>query len=114
MRGYASGTDFPLAGRRPRRPRGLGGGHDGVKLWGRDVPRQVEVVFDYTTGVAREIARDDSGKILSTRVLHSAPTPSREEIAEAVALVSTDPDLGRMVSRTKAVPDGGFVLEQQA
>jgi hypothetical protein len=96
------------------RTRVLRSWHDSVKLSGQDVRRSVDVVFDYTSGLAREIARDGSGKILSNRILRSAPPPSREEIAEAVGLVSADPELGRMMSRTKAVPDGGFLLAERS
>jgi|SRR5215468_8592713 len=87
--------------------------HDSIKVSGRDVARRVDVVFDYTSGIAREIAHDDAGTLLSSRVLYHPPQPSRDEIAEALGLVKADPELGRMMDRTKAVADGGFLLQER-
>lgn len=88
---------------------------DVIKVDGVDVSRRVELAFDYQEGVARETAYDAAGRVLSTRVLeHQLPQPSREEIADAVAVMRSDALIGRIMSRTGAVPTGGFILREPA
>jgi hypothetical protein len=82
---------------------------------GGEVARRVEVVFDYARGVAVETAYDRSGRVLSRRSLdREQPRPSAEEIAEAVAVLRADPQIGRIMARTGAVPEGGFLLQERA
>ena len=84
-----------------------------MKVRLNDVPRRVEVVFDYGQGVARENYYTLDGELVgSKKITQNMPRPSREEIAEAVALVRADPELGRIASRRSAVFEGGFALEE--
>jgi len=86
---------------------------DTVKLDGRDTSRRVELSFDYTDGVARQVVYDEKGQLVSsTDMTNGPPRPSAKEFEEAVALVRADRLLGRVMARTKAVPDGGFLLEE--
>jgi hypothetical protein len=86
---------------------------DTVKMDGKDVPRRYEIVFDYGEGVARIHTYDEKDTLLDAKAMTSGqPRPSDEEIAEAFGLVRTDPLLGRIVGRTKAIPEGGFLLEE--
>lgn len=82
-----------------------------VKMDGREIPRRVEIVFDYDRGEARQVARQD-GEVKETMLLHEQPAPSREEIGDAAAVVLGDPSLSRLVIRTRAVLTGGFILEE--
>jgi hypothetical protein len=86
---------------------------DTVKVDGKDVPRRYEIVFDYGQGQASINTYDEKGTLLGTKAMTGGqPRPSDEEIAEAFGLVRTDPVLGRIMARTKAVPEGGFLLEE--
>lgn len=83
-----------------------------IKVDGQDVPRRVEIVFDYDRGEARQVERLPGGEVKATVLLHEQPAPSAEEIEEAVSLIRGDASLGRVLQRTRAVPTGGFVLEE--
>jgi hypothetical protein len=87
---------------------------DTIKTPAGEVARRVEVVFDYATGVAHENAYDASGQPLSSIVLDRQPRPSPEEIQDAIAIMRADASVGRILARTGAVPEGGFVLEEPA
>jgi hypothetical protein len=88
---------------------------DTIKVDGRDVARRVTIVFDYTAGVAWESAYDSSGVEISRReITTNLPQPSPEEFDEAVALLRADPAIGRIMARTNARPEGGFLLEEDA
>jgi len=98
----------------PPRTRVLRSWDDTIKRDGRDVARHVNIVFDYRAGEAWEHAFDQSGRPLSSRRLTSnLPRPTLEEIAEAIAIVRADPVVGRVVQRTNARPEGGFLLEEE-
>ena len=85
---------------------------DTVKVGGGEVPRRVDILFDYTQGVALERSYDASGRLTQERRLEGAPQPSAEEIAEAYGIVRANPDLGRILERTEAVLEGGFLLKE--
>lgn len=88
---------------------------DTIKDGDREIARQVQIVFDYDTGVAWEVAFDASGKILSNRrLISNVPQPSPEEFDEAVGILQADVEVGRIMARTSAVPQGGFLLEEKA
>jgi hypothetical protein len=81
---------------------------------GREYVRRVELVFDYSAGVARENIYTPEGRLYGSRELRqNPPRPSEEEIAEAQDLVRRDPDLSRIVERRAAELDGGFLLEEE-
>jgi hypothetical protein len=81
------------------------------KVNGADVYRRMEVVFNYDSGVAQQRAYDAEGRLLSSRTV-AQPRPTREEMAEAVAIIEKDPKLGRIVQRAKPVYEGGFLLQE--
>jgi hypothetical protein len=86
---------------------------DTIKLdGGGELPRRVDIVFDYTKGIALERSYDGSGRLTQERTLEGPPQPSAEEIAEAFGIVRADPELGRILERTQAVLEGGFLLEE--
>ena len=87
---------------------------DTVKTPEGEVARRVEVVFDYAQGVAFENAYDASGRRLGSVALARQPRPSQEEIDEAVAILRADAYVGRILSRTGGIPEGGFILEERA
>ncbi len=91
-----------------------------VKWRGRIVPARVEVVFDYTDGVAIErlVIETKSGRqVLKTQTFPpgvGVPAPSVEEIEEAKQLVRGDEELARLIRNADAVLDGGFEVFEPA
>jgi hypothetical protein len=85
---------------------------DSVKVAGRDETRIVRLYFDYAKGTTRQTVQDEKGVVLDDKIIAGQPRPTDEEIAEAIAIVRADRILGGMLARVKAVPDGGFVLEE--
>ena len=84
-----------------------------IKAGGREFPRRVEVVFDYGEGIARQNYYTLDGELVgSKRITQNMPAPSREEIAEAFALVERDPNFAPLFSRFRVVPEGGFLLQE--
>ena len=82
---------------------------------GREYVRRVELVFDYAKGYAREWYYYGGDRRIyagARDIKQSQPSPTPEEIAEAQGIVLADPELGRIVTRTKAVLEGGFILEE--
>ncbi len=113
--GLLGAAPWAAPAEQPHRVRVLRSWDDVVKAGDTRLPRRIEVVFDYTTGIARRVTRDASGAVLSVRVIAgTAPQPTPEEIAEASQMVRADPELGRVVARTGAVVDGGFLLREPA
>jgi hypothetical protein len=98
----------------PARTRVLKSWDDTIKVDGAEIGRHVTIVFDYNTGVATEYAYDlASGQQLSVRrITTNLPRPSQEEFDEAIAILRADPQMGRIMSRTNARPEGGFLLEE--
>jgi hypothetical protein len=85
---------------------------DTVKVDGAEFPRRVDILFDYKQGVALERSYDASGRLTQERKLDGAPQPSVEEVADAYGIVRADPEIGRILERTEAVLEGGFLLEE--
>ena len=99
----------------PVRTRVIKSWDDTIKQDGREIARHVNIVFDYRAGVAWENAYDASGRAISNRRLTAnRPRPSPEEIAEAVEILRADLEVGRIMSRANARPEGGFLLEEGA
>lgn len=99
---------------RPTGTRLLRTWRDTVKLDGRDEPRSVEIVYDYEAGVARRRIYAADGALVADQPLADQPQPSREEIAEAVALIRADAELGKLARSVGAIFDGGFLLREAA
>lgn len=111
--GSRRGVTRDAAGR-PTGTRLLRAWHDSVKLEGRDEPRSVEIIYDYDAGVARRRIYGADGALLADQPLADQPQPSSEEIAEAVALIRADSELGELARRVGANFDGGFLLLEAA
>jgi len=80
---------------------------------GREVPRRVDVVFDYEKGVAYENFYTLDGIQTGRMTLGAGhPAPSRVEIREAYDVVRADPEFDRVFKRFKVVFEGGFVLNE--
>jgi hypothetical protein len=85
---------------------------DSVKVDGREETRVVRLYFDYSAGTTRQTVQDTLGAVIEDRIIDGQPRPTDEEIAEAIAIVRGDRILGGMLARVKAVPDGGFLLQE--
>jgi len=103
---------------------GVASAADGVRVlraWDEDVEiaghatrGRVELVFDYERGLAFEQIYDGKGQLVDRRPGPRIPTPSREEIDDAIAVVSADPTMGAVIEAHKAYVDGGFILDESA
>jgi hypothetical protein len=87
---------------------------ESVEVGGKAVRGRVELVFDYEQGLAFEQIYDGKGQLVDRRPGPRIPTPSREEIDEAIAVVSADPTMGAVIEAHKAYVDGGFILDESA
>ncbi|PWB73433.1 MAG: hypothetical protein C3F15_09710 [Holophagae bacterium] len=85
-----------------------------VEVAGKTVLGRVELVFDYGQGLPFEQIYDDKGQLVDRRPGPRIPTPSREEIDEAIAIVTADPTMGAIIEAHKAYVDGGFILDEAA
>ena len=85
---------------------------DDVEVAGKTVRGRVELVFDYDQGLPFEQIYDDKGQFVDRRPGPRIPTPSREEIDEAIAVVTADPTMGAVIDAHKAYVDGGFILDE--
>jgi len=90
---------------------------------GRAVPGRVEIWFDYTNRrVIQKVvvtAAEPGGvdTVIKSETLPpgmGAPTPSEEEIAEAMEIVRQDKEIANLISATHAVLDGGFQVFERA
>jgi hypothetical protein len=80
---------------------------------GREFARRVDLVIDYSRGIATEISYTPDGRAYKTReIKQNLPVPSVEEIDEAKRMLLADPQIGRIVARFSAVLEGGFVVEE--
>lgn len=70
--------------------------------------RHVDIVFDYARGAALERTYDASGALLSEREI-APPTPSDEEVAEAIAIIEADAELAPLIEASGAAVEGGFL-----
>lgn len=78
---------------------------------GREYPRRVDIVFDYSEGVAYEVYTNPAGRPAGRQRLGPGhPAPSREEIEEAFQVVRDDPEFARIFQRFNVVLEGGFIL----
>lgn len=101
-----------------------------VKTWpeeviqgGQRIPARMEIVFDYTDGVAihrlvvKGATADAPERVLSSKTFepgYGVPRPSSEEIQEALDIVRGDKEIAKVISATKAVLDGGFQIFEPA
>src|SRR5262245_35957751 len=82
---------------------------------GREFARRVDLVIDYSRGIATEISYTPDGRPYRTReIRQNLPVPSVEEIDEAKQIVLADPGLSRIVSRFSAVRSEEHTSELQS
>jgi hypothetical protein len=80
---------------------------------GRDVPRRVDVLFDYAKGIGYELFYGPDGTQTGRLQLGAGhPSPSRDEIDEAFDIVRDDPEFAKIFKRFKVVFEGGFLLTE--
>jgi hypothetical protein len=85
-----------------------------VKVGGREYPRRVVVLFDYSKGIARQESYDLHGTLRSNRrITRNMPAPSPEEIAEAFEIARADPNFKSLFGRFSVVTEGGFLLQEE-
>jgi hypothetical protein len=88
--------------------------YDSIKTRQGDVPRRVDVVYDYSQAAAFERAYTLDGRLMwSRRIRVNPPQPSHEEIEEAKNIVRADPELSRVMTRFAAELEGGFLTEER-
>ena len=70
-----------------------------------------EVIFDYETGVTRQVVRDDAGALVADFPIQQIrPTP--EEFDEAVEILMAEQDFQAIRAARPFEADGGFILVQ--
>lgn len=80
---------------------------------GREIPRRVEVLFDYDRGIGYENFYTLDGVQTGRMALGPGhPSPSQVEIQEAYDVVRADPEFERLFKRFRVVFEGGFVLTE--
>lgn len=87
---------------------------DTVKVGDQEIPRRVEVLFDYARGVAYQNSYNEAGvRVSSLRITRGFPRPSEEEVAEAIGLLRSDGEFAPILGRfPDATVEGGFRLEE--
>lgn len=92
-----------------------------LRVRGRGVPARVELLFDYTAGVAIERlvteGPDGSRTLVRSQTFPpgvNVPGPSGEEIEEAMQIVRADLEMARLISNANAKLDGGFEIFEPA
>ncbi len=75
--------------------------------------RRYQAEYDWDTGLMHRHEYDADGVHLSTRTLKRTPTPSEEEIAEAIDIVRGSPEVIDIQRRQAGLKiDGGFTIRQ--
>ncbi len=107
----ATGQTEPSLSSRPVRL--LRSWYDSIKTPQGDVPRRVDILYDYRRAAAFERTYTLDGRQISNRrIVVNPPTPSEQEIAEAFAIVRVDPEMARIIRRFRADLEGGFIIEE--
>jgi hypothetical protein len=87
--------------------------YDSIKTPEGEVPRRVDILFDYRHARALEQWYTLDGRLFWSRTfVVNPPTASEEEIEEAFDIVRADPEMIPILRRFSAVLDGGFVIEE--
>jgi hypothetical protein len=87
--------------------------YDTIKTPNGEVPRRVDILFDYNKAVTLERWYTLEGKLFWSRsFVLSPPTASDVEIEEAFNIVRNDPEMTKIIKRFSAVLEGGFVIEE--
>ncbi len=87
--------------------------YDTIKTPGREIPRRVDIVYDYSKAAAYERWYTMDGRMFFERkFVLNPPTASDKEIEEAFEIVQKDPEMIPIIRRFRAVLDGGFLIEE--
>lgn len=87
--------------------------YDTIKTARGEMPRRVDIVYDYSKAAAFERWYTMDGRMFFERkFVLNTPTPSDKEIAEAFEIVRKDPEMIPIMKRFNAVLDGGFLIEE--
>ncbi len=87
--------------------------YDTIKTPRGEIPRRVDILYDYAKAAAFERWYTMDGRMFFERkFVLNTPTASDEEIEEAFEIVRNDPQLSPAIRWFKAVLDGGFVIEE--
>ncbi|MEM6783524.1 MAG: hypothetical protein AAF624_07285 [Bacteroidota bacterium] len=71
-----------------------------------------EVIFDYETGVTRQVVRDEDGALVADFPIQQIrPTP--EEFGEAMEILMAQPSFQSLRATRPFEADGGFILAQE-
>lgn len=87
--------------------------YDTIKTSGGEMPRRVDILYDYAKAAAFERWYTlDGRKFFERWFVVNPPTPSDKEIEEAFEIVRTDTEMIPILRRFNAVLDGGFLIEE--
>jgi len=87
--------------------------YDTIKTPRGEMPRRVDIVYDYSKAAAFERWHSMDGRMFFERkFVLNPPTPSDMEIEEAFEIVRKDPEMIPILRRFNAVLDGGFLIEE--
>jgi hypothetical protein len=87
--------------------------YDTIKTPGGEIPRRVDILYDYSKAAAFERWYTMDGRMFFERkFVLNPPTPSDKEIEEAFEIVRKDPEMIKVMKRFNAVLDGGFLIEE--
>jgi len=87
--------------------------YDTIKTPKGELPRRVDIVYDYSKAAAYERWYTMDGRMFFERkFVLNPPTASDKEIEEAFEIVRKDPQMIPILRRFNAVLDGGFLIEE--
>jgi hypothetical protein len=87
--------------------------YDTIKTRRGEMPRRVDILYDYSKAAAFERWYTMDGRMFFERkFVLNTPTASDKEIEEAFEIVQRDPEMIPILRRFNAVLDGGFVIEE--
>jgi hypothetical protein len=86
---------------------------DTIKTRRGEIPRRVDILYDYAKAAAFERWYTTDGRMFFERkFVLNPPTASDKEIEEAFEIVRNDPKLSPVIRWFNAALDGGFVIEE--
>ncbi len=77
--------------------------------------RSYRVVYDWDSGLTTREEYDANDKLIGTTSRRAAPSPTRDEVAEAAAIVDADVEVQQIRRQQGGLAlEGGFVIRQAA
>jgi len=87
--------------------------YDTIKTPQGEIPRRVDILYDYSKAAALERWYTMDGRMFFERkFVLNTPTASEKEIEEAFDIVRNDREMIPIIKRFSAVLEGGFVMEE--